>query len=380
MPGFVVIGSILRMSLRLVRTGSELDPVVRGWRAWPNNIWAPALRALCMPSFLVALPAGRLRAALVFALATIVSALHTGLFVGLAMKAPDFLTAIVRIELGDSDDAPGLAFPTLGAAITALAPGGLSTTFTPSGILLALPFVLVIFLFALGIWPTRRLTGWLLGRAQRRAARAYQRVMQQDVRSPVLFLRAFHGDQRLLEPCARSLIAKMLRLKDRKRTLDEIVLDAASPFGPVVALGAPDEKVAPLGAARLYADAADWQNAVRGLAERSRAIIICIDEGSGVLWELEDLLAHGHSTKMLCLFNSRTSQAAIHRAIEESRQSGNIPVCGLLERIRTHLSGVQPGKRLVGVRFGNDVAPIFAEDESDYTHWCTVNVMLAALN
>jgi hypothetical protein len=378
-PVLVVIGSVFRMSRRLTRLGVEFDPVVRGWRAWPTNLWAHALRALCLPSFLVALPQGRTQPILLFALAAIISAAQTLSLFALVVQPPAYLGRLVRRTLPDQFDVvTGGAFPTVGAALTAVS--STQAGVAPQNILVVIPFFLVVILLVVAVWLSRKPVAWLLRRAQRRAALAYQTVLRQDTRNPVLFLRSFREDQRLLKPPAKSLIARMLRLENRRRTLDEIVLDAASPVGPVIALGAPDEKITPLGAARLYADDTAWQNVVRSLADRSRAIIICIEEGGGILWELEHLLACGHSTKTLCILNPRTSLAAIQRAIEESRRSGNTAVCGMLERIRNDISSVPTGKVLVGVRFADGVVvPIIAEDASDYTHWCMVNLMLVAV-
>jgi hypothetical protein len=97
------------------------------------------------------------------------------------------------------------------------------------------------------------------------------------------------------------------------------------------------------------------------------------------LWELKYLLADAHS-KTLCILSRATSSATIRRAIAESRQSANVAVCDRLEQIHAHSSRVQAGKLLVGVWLHNGiVTPILSEDTSDYTHWCMVNVMLAAL-
>ena len=378
-PVLAVIGSIFRMSRRLTRLGMELDPVVYGWRAWPTNLWAHALRALCLPSFLVALPQGRTQPMLLFALAAIVSAVHTLSLFTLVVQPPTYLGRLVRSTLPDKVDVvTGEAFPTVGAAITAFS--STQSGVAPSPIILVMPFFLVVILIVVAVWLSQKPVASLLRRAQRRAALGYQTVLRQDTRDPVLFLRSFREDQRLLEPPAKSLMARMLRLKNRRRTLDEIVLDAASPVGPVIALGAPDERITPLGAARLYADDTEWQNVVRSLADRSRVIIIYIEEGEGILWELEHLLACGHSTKTLCILNPRTSLTTIQRAIEESRRSDNTAVCGMLERIRNDISSVPPGKVLVGVRFADGVVvPVIAEDASDYTYWCMVNLMLVAL-
>jgi hypothetical protein len=159
----------------------------------------------------------------------------------------------------------------------------------------------------------------------------------------------------------------VLRLRHLKRTLDEIVLDAASPVGPVVALGAPTENVAPLGAARLYAENVEWQDVVCRLVQRSRAVIICVDEGDGVVWELKHLLAGAHAAKTLCILSPTASSATMRRAMTESRQLVNVAVWDRLEQIQTHDSQAETGKRLVGVWFPNGIVrPIVAENTTTH--------------
>ena len=354
---------------------------MRGWRAWPTDFWALASRTLCLPSFLSALPRGRFQPIFLFALVVVLLALRTALVLGPAISAPAILKSVVSSELPDAQE--GFSReppPSVGAAITARSATEWRALLTPEKILVALPFFLVLALLLAAASLNRRLAARCLRLAQRRAAGIYQEITQHDTRAPILFLRSFKEEQRLFEPPARSLLARVLRLRDLKRTLDEIVLDAASPVGPVVALGVPAEHVAPLGAARLYADNAEWQDAVRRLVQRCRAVIICVDEGDGVLWELKHLLAGVHATKTLCILSPTTSSATIRRAIAESSESANVAVCNRLEQIQTHGSQAQTGKRLVGVWFPDGiVTPIFAENSSDYTHWCMVNLILAAL-
>jgi hypothetical protein len=95
LPGFAVIASVLGMSLRFARFRPQLDPVVRGWRAWPTNFWAVASRTLCLPSFLIALPRGRFKPIFLFALVVLLFALRTALVLGPAMGAPTLLTLVV---------------------------------------------------------------------------------------------------------------------------------------------------------------------------------------------------------------------------------------------------------------------------------------------
>jgi hypothetical protein len=379
-PAVVVAASIVRIALRLIRLRVELEPVVHGWRPWPTHIGAVALRAVFLPTFLVTLPRGWLRPFLLFALAAVVSAVQTGLLIGLATQSPLVLDSLVRSALVQTFGGSIERFATLGAAITAASSTQPSRAGMTSGLLVAVPFVLVLVVFSVVVWLSQRIAAALFHRAQRRAALGYQDVIRDDPRKPILFLRSFREDQRLLEPSMRSLLAKALRLKNRRRTLDEIVLDAASPIGPVLALAAPGEEIAPLGAARLHVDDTIWQNTIRGLAQSSRAVILCLDEGRGVLWELEHLLTAGHAIKTLCLLNPRTSLVTVQRALAELSQSAHGMVIGKVEAIRHHLSNIQAGQFVVGIRFADDiVVPIVADDASDYTYWCTVNLMLLGL-
>jgi hypothetical protein len=382
LPGFSVAASVLGMSLRLARVTPPLDPVVRGWRAWPTSLLAPALRTLCVPSFVAALPRGRFQSTLLFVLVVVLLALHTGLVLGPALSAPAILVSVVTSLLSGrptTTPSDGLS-ATVGAAITARSSQASMPLPSLEQTLVAVPFVLILALLFGAVVLNRKLAARLLRRAHRRAAGIYQTITRHDPRASILFLRSFKEEQRLLAPPARSLLAKMLRLRDSRRTLDEIVLDAASPVGPVVALGIPAEQAAPLGAARFYANDAEWQEAIRGLVQQSRAVIICVEDGEGVLWELTYLLAEAHLTRTLCILTADTSSETLLRALQQARQSGNVPLSDLLEQVRAHGSQVGAGKLLAGVWFpGGVVTPIFAEDRSDYTHWCMVNLVLAGL-
>ena len=99
LPSFLVTSSVLGMSLRLARIRPPLDPVVRGWRPWPTNLMAPALRTLCVPSFVAALPRGRLQSTFLFVLVVVLLALHTALVLGPAMSAPAILKVVVSSSL-----------------------------------------------------------------------------------------------------------------------------------------------------------------------------------------------------------------------------------------------------------------------------------------
>ena len=109
------------MSLRLARVRPPLDPVVRGWRPWPTDLMAPALRTLCVPSFVVALPRGRLQSTFLFVLVVVLLALHTALVLGPAMSAPAILKVgcLFFAEWHTHDHSDDGTPATVGAAITA---------------------------------------------------------------------------------------------------------------------------------------------------------------------------------------------------------------------------------------------------------------------
>jgi hypothetical protein len=382
LPALLVLASVVRMALRLVRLHRSLDPVVRGWRPWPTSPLAAALRTLCVPSFVAALPHGRFQSTFLFVLVVVLLALHTTLVLGPALSAPAILISAVTSSLSDTPTTvPSAGIPaTVGAAITARSSAASRSLLSVEQIVVGVPFALILALLYGAVVLNRRLAARVLRLAHRRAASIYQTITQHDTRASILFLRSFREEKRLLEPPGKSLLAKVLGLRHSARTVDEIVLDAASPVGPVVALGIPDEKAAPLGAARLYANDAGWQQVVRGLVQHSRAVIIHVADGEGLLWELTYLLGEAHLAKTLCVLTPDTSSQTLLRALQQARQSGDARLSDLLEQVRAHDSQPAAGKLLAGVWFpGGIVTPIFAEDRSDYTHWCMVNLVLAAL-
>lgn len=135
--------------------------------------------------------------------------------------------------------------------------------------------------------------GHLLARlADARTTKLYQSVREWDARAPVLFLRAFDQDSAKLRTRGGDFFARWPAGVGRVRTLDEILLEHGSPYGPVIAIGDPRDPTPPLGAARVFVEGAgvEWQNVVTALAGASRAIVLCPNRGEGVQWEL-DLIA-----------------------------------------------------------------------------------------
>jgi hypothetical protein len=139
-------------------------------------------------------------------------------------------------------------------------------------------------------------------------------LQEADTRPPVLFLRAFRDDQVPLRAPKIALFGLVLEIGRRSNSLDQLLLDEATPYGPVVGLGSPTDKRPPYGAARGYFTPETWQDAVSQLAASSAFIVICIDATAGVWWEVEQLVGR-HLGKTLFLIHPRYAGPAENAAI-----------------------------------------------------------------
>jgi hypothetical protein len=157
-------------------------------------------------------------------------------------------------------------------------------------------------LFLLNLFRAGRIIDWL---ADRRAAKIYQDVRDWDARAPILFLRAFDQDDAKLPALTRDWFVKFPSGVGSPRTPDEILLEHASPYGPVIAIGDPRDPTPPLGAARIFAPGQGlaWQDIVKALVAASKAIVMCPKDTEGVKWELETIASMGARARTIYLAN-----------------------------------------------------------------------------
>jgi hypothetical protein len=111
---------------------------------------------------------------------------------------------------------------------------------------------------------------WL---AQRSARVSLETLSQIDRRPAVLFLRSFNDDQIDLALPRRPPYRRLLALGEAAPRLDHLLIEEATPVGPVVAIGLPG-RPAPFGAARSYFEEDEWKAAVARLAAAAKAIIV----------------------------------------------------------------------------------------------------------
>ncbi|MEO0604041.1 MAG: hypothetical protein AAF211_21570 [Myxococcota bacterium] len=119
----------------------------------------------------------------------------------------------------------------------------------------------------------------------------YQSVREWDGRRPMVFLRSFEQDDVELARTASDPVLRVVAGVGEPRTLDELLLEQATPYGPVIAIGDPRDPIPPLGAARIFVEdeGSGWQDVVRGLVARARLVVLCPGESEGVQWELAHL-------------------------------------------------------------------------------------------
>jgi uncharacterized protein DUF805 len=141
--------------------------------------------------------------------------------------------------------------------------------------------------------------------AARRFSRlSLEKLVSLDRRAPILFLRSFQDDQVRLRKPRLPFVQRVVSVGEPRPTLDHILLEQATPHGPVVAIGAPNSKP-PFGAARKYVSDAEWRDVVADLCKRSAKIVITIDETEGVRWEIAHLLEQKYLDKTLFLIPPR---------------------------------------------------------------------------
>ena len=183
----------------------------------------------------------------------------------------------------------------------------------PNAIWIAAVMVALLLLQATGVG--RRLRAF----ADREETRNYQKVRQWDARPPVVFLRSFEQDGATIRPQSRDPLLRVMAGVSRARTIDEIILEHASPYGPVIAIGDPRDPTPPLGAARVFVadQGGSWHDVVGALVNASRAVVMCPTATEGVSWELDFLAKTNARTRTIFLASPMLSDADVERMFEE---------------------------------------------------------------
>ena len=142
-------------------------------------------------------------------------------------------------------------------------------------------------------------------RARRLTAVDAFRLMQQDSRPPVLYLRAFRDDKLKLLSATLGRPSLIERFTPRRfDTFEEVISRYLSGTGPVIALNPPGTRLAPLGAARETLDSDRWQGTISDWMAQASLIVLVIPPATvtgGLTWELDTITAGQHWGKSLIL-------------------------------------------------------------------------------
>jgi hypothetical protein len=148
-----------------------------------------------------------------------------------------------------------------------------------------------------------------------------EQLISKDARPPILFLRSFRDDQVKLQKARYRLLRRMISVGEPRPTLDHILLEEGTRYGPVVAIGAPGGR-APFGAARHYVTTEDWKKVVAELSGRASSVVVTVDETEGVKWELDHLIKN-HLGKTLFLLPPRLGESGKLVSLLPSLLSGH---------------------------------------------------------
>lgn len=145
-----------------------------------------------------------------------------------------------------------------------------------------------------------------------------------DTRPPVLYLRSFQDDAELfamesdiivqtrvrplsIGPWRTSGLAGRWRrlttgwLSSSGGRLEEALALVVKPLGPFVAIGAPDEPLPELGAARTYFTNDTWQGAIKRWVDMAGLIVKVAGPTKWIRWELDTIIRQGALSKLIIL-------------------------------------------------------------------------------
>ena len=161
---------------------------------------------------------------------------------------------------------------------------------------------------------------WRRGRMH--AAIDADAAQRSDSRRPILYLRSFRDDPRLMEaewdfvgpirygraghrqedgPIARLISRIPTGTLNSGGRLEENLTTVVAPIGPFVTVGAPGEPLPQLGAARVYFATDSWQGAVIKLMDKAQLIITVAGPTSSIRWELDTILNRNAWPKLVVL-------------------------------------------------------------------------------
>lgn len=152
---------------------------------------------------------------------------------------------------------------------------------------------LVVPVFGLTTWLARR----VIRRSRKHMSPYASELVSRDGRRPILLLRSFQDDDRII--VGNSIWNPFNLLIGRGRSFEEVLAAILNRYGPLIAIGRPGETAPPVGAARMYVPQDHWQAEVLQLIDSSRLVVVQLGNTNGLAWELEQLVRMGKMDKVV---------------------------------------------------------------------------------
>jgi hypothetical protein len=138
----------------------------------------------------------------------------------------------------------------------------------------------------------------LVTRGRRMRAEDADRVLAQDGRPPIVFLRPFGVDRVEIGKRMSSRVRISLR-EGFELTYEERLLRTLREVGPFVAVGDPTEGLPLLGAARTYATDEDWREEVDGFTAQASVVLLHVGESTGLGWEINHVIGRDTPERLI---------------------------------------------------------------------------------
>lgn len=138
---------------------------------------------------------------------------------------------------------------------------------------------LLVVVSRLGIGLLR--TGWKYD-----AVRA-ERLLEEDTRAPVLYVRSFKDDDKIILGSGFRRWIQYVLVYLTAVSVEQELAFIMNRVGPVVAIGQPGELLPELGAARLYASDQEWRAKVTNLMRQARLVIVRAGSTANLEWEID---------------------------------------------------------------------------------------------
>ena len=129
----------------------------------------------------------------------------------------------------------------------------------------------------------------------------------------------------------------------------------ASPFGPFVAIGRPEEPLSPLGVARDYVPDAVWQDEVQQRIRDAAIVVLIIGTSQGLAWELSRLRDLAQLHKLILLFPLADDVVNRWLALFARDQATGFPI--LPDEVRP--------QQTLALIYADDLTPIIIEGPRD---------------